>query len=218
MSAKIRERVVRWLNDSPRVTATDHTDFRTALTHIGGLLRALGVAEAERRSALAEVERLARERDAALANTHTMVAALDDLASANADRDRLAAALAEVREAAGSVFPVAPLDHGHIIPPEHARLFRALAATPADLATAHDARVRAEAYAEVTRAVEHRGPAILVVASDVQAVIDAVDDHHDRVRAEVLRTVAPRVGKECRSGHEAEVWLCAEAERIGGGR
>lgn len=47
---------------------------------------------------------------------------------------------------------------------------------------------------------------------------DIAAAHDARVRAEALRAAAPRVGKECRSGHEAETWLRAEAERIGGGR
>lgn len=96
----------------------------------------------ERDTLRAEVERLTRERDGWKADA---LLRAQNTEHAQAERDAVTATLAEVREAAGSVFPVAPLDHGRIIPPEHARLFRAIASTPADLAAARDARVRAEA-------------------------------------------------------------------------
>ena len=143
-----------------------------------------------------EVERLTRERDALAVEVSTLPYP-SDLAEVTSDRDRLAAALAEVREAAGSVFPAAPLDHGRIIPPERARLFRALAATPAALAAAHDARVRAEG-ASAMRAEAAR-----------------------RLRNIYTRARKATVGAEAAAIVEAitpDEAIRAEAERIGGGR
>lgn len=99
----------------------------------------------------AEVERLTRERDEAREDERILRARWQSsrvsLRSGTlvAERDRLAAALAEVRrlvdsersarEHFGESLPGGTIDQIH----------RALAATPADLADAHDRRVRAEA-------------------------------------------------------------------------
>ncbi len=142
----------------------------------------------ERNRAEAEAERLTLERDAALENTRTMVAALDDLASANAeverltrerdeahatlgdlhaqwaavtsDRDRLAATLAEVREAAEALVECVDAIDGDALryglgpALDAADTVRNLASTPADLAAAHDARIAESVRERCARLVD----------------------------------------------------------------
>ncbi len=139
----------------------------------------------------AEVDRLTIERDAALANTRTMVAALDDLASANAERDRLAAALAEVREAVEEIASHGEREPGPTRGMGH-DLRAVLVATPADLAAAHDARVRVEerqAYVEELTAWdlalgERPPPGVLHIDRTPRPL---TEDEWARVRAEAER-------------------------------
>lgn len=206
----------------------------------------------------AEVDRLTIERDAALANTHTMVAALDDLAAErdrwlqcnrerqhefNAraaaeaevdrltrerdeaesalgaahetlagahrlreDRDRLAAALAEVREAVEEIASHGEREPGPTRGMGH-DLRAVLVATPADLAAAHDARVRAEALREAADEMENRAR----TAEGAALQFRDGEFPSDEADARFWRNIGRHRRREA-------AWLRAEAERIGGGR
>lgn len=157
-----------------------------------------------RADAREEVERLTKERDVARNDLASALGEYRD--GVEADRDRLAAALAEVREAAAEVF-ISPRRPGGT-PRDAAageRFSAILASIPADIAATHDARVlreaaeRADAQAVTSQITADRACEVIRVEGDPSGDISAYMNEADAQANELRR---------------AAYWLRSEAERI----